>query len=396
MAVRRFCPLLCLCLATAGCNGAFLSGDGPLRDAVFAGAQIRIADVGPGARLPYALIALTPAVLSQLGEQDAPAGFKTLAAGGRPATIRVGVGDVLTLTVFESTAGGLFIPMNAGARPGNYVQLPPQQVDQAGRISVPFGGTLVAAGKTPIELQTLIQARLASRALEPQVVVSITEQHSNIVSVFGDVMLSTRFSLDGGGERVLGAIARAGGPKFAAYESYVTVQRHGQADRALLSDIGENPAFNVELQPGDTLFVSHEPRYFLSLGAIGNAQSIGLLNKRVPFEDTKLSLADALAKVGGLEDDRANPKAVFLYRFEPHATVAAITGEALAAALPPLVPTVFAVDLSRPDGFFLASRLMMHREDVVFVSNAPSAELSKFLALLLPVAYSTANFRTGF
>ncbi len=386
---------LCLTLGLGGCNGVFLSGDGPSQGAVVTGAHIRVQDTGPGGKLPYALIALDPAVLNQLGQQDVPAGFRTLAEGGPPASIRVGVGDVLTLTVFESTPGGLFIPADAGSRQGNFVQLPPQQVDQAGRISVPFGGALTAAGKTPIEIQTLIQARLANRALEPQVVVSVTEQHANVVSVFGDVMLSTRFSLDGGGERVLGAIARAGGPKFPAYESYVTVQRHGQADRALLSDIGETPAFNVQLQPGDTLYVSHEPRYFLSLGATGNAQSIGLLNKRVPFEDTKLSLADALAKVGGLADDRANPKAVFLYRFEPHATLSAIMGDALAADLPALVPTVFAADLSRPDGFFLASRMMMRREDVVFVSNAPAAELAKFLSLLLPVAYSASGFRSG-
>ena len=76
---------------------------------------------------------------------------------------------------------------------------------------------------------------------------------------------------------MLGAIARAGGPKYPAYETYVTVQRGGRTDRALLSAIGDNPRQNIELQPGDAIYVSHEPRYFLTLGATGIAQSIGLL-----------------------------------------------------------------------------------------------------------------------
>ena len=389
------CTCIAICLALTACNGAFLSEDGPLRNAVFMGADIRFEDAGPGNRLPYALVAVTSAILNTMAQEDAPMGFQNLPKGAPIATVRIGIGDVLGVTIFESTPGGLFIPADAGSRPGNFVQLPAQQVDQAGNISVPFGGAIRAAGKTPIQIQAAIQNRLAGRALEPQAVVSVIEQHANVVAVFGDVMQSTRFPLDGGGERILGAIARAGGPKFPAYESYVTIQRGGRADRALLSAIGENPAFNAELQPGDTLYVSHEPRYFLSLGATGIAQSIGLLNKRVPFEDTKLSLADALAKVGGLADDRANPRAVFLYRFEPRAAVEAMVG-ALPPGLPSVVPVVYALDLSQADGFFLASRLPMRGEDVLFVSDAPAAELSKVLNLLLPLGYSAANFRSGF
>lgn len=383
-------------LLLAGCTGTFLPGDGPLRGAVIEGASIRVQDGGPGAALPYALIGVSPAVLNSLAQRPPAASFRALPRGGRPAANRIGIGDILSLTVFEQAPGGLFIPADAGSRPGNYVQLPPQQVDQAGRITVPFAGAVQAAGRSPMEIQVAIQNRLAGRALEPQVVVSITEQHANVVSVLGDVGQSTRFTLDGGGERVLGAIARGGGPKFPAYESMVSVQRGGVVDRAMLSAISDDPALNLQLQPGDTVIVSHEPRYFLSLGATGITQSIGLVNKRVPFEDTALSLADGLAKVGGLQDDRANPKAVFLYRYEPRAMVERIMGASAPPALPDEVPTVYAVDLSRPDGFFLASRLQMRGEDVIFVSNAPSAELSKFLALLLPLGYTAASFRSGF
>jgi polysaccharide biosynthesis/export protein len=45
----------------------------------------------------------------------------------------VGVGDVLNISIFEAAPGGLFTPATAaGARPGNFVDLPPQAVDQKG------------------------------------------------------------------------------------------------------------------------------------------------------------------------------------------------------------------------------------------------------------------------
>lgn len=381
----------------AGCSGGvFLPIDGPRRDVVFSGAAVQVQDLGASGKVNYALIGLSPNVLTSLQAQDVQPVFQKLRSGGRPATVRIGIGDVVSLTIFESAAGGLFVPSEGNNRAGNYVQLPPQQVDGAGNMSVPYGGIIHAAGQTMIELQNTIQSRLANRALEPQVIASLVEQHANIVSVFGDVTQSTRFALDPSGDRVLGAVARAGGPKYPSYETFVTVQRGGMTDRALLSAIGEDPRQNVELQPGDSLYVSREPRYFLTLGATGIAQSIGLLNKRIPFEDTRLSLADAVAKVGGLQDDRANPAAVFVYRFEPRSTIKSIMGDQMPPDMPEQVPTVYTVDFSRPDAFFLASKMPVHSEDVVFVSNAPATDLTKFLTLLLPLGYSAANFRSGF
>jgi hypothetical protein len=39
--------------------------------------------------------------------------------------------------IFEAEAGGLFVPSEAGARPGNFVTLPEQIVDSNGNITVP-------------------------------------------------------------------------------------------------------------------------------------------------------------------------------------------------------------------------------------------------------------------
>ena len=50
---------------------------------------------------------------------------------------------------FEAAAGGLFIPAEAGVRPGNYVTLPNQPVDTKGFISVPYAGLVRPPARRP-------------------------------------------------------------------------------------------------------------------------------------------------------------------------------------------------------------------------------------------------------
>ena len=70
----------------------------------------------------------------------------------RPSRISLGIGDVVSITIFEAEVGGLFVPGDAGARPGNFVTLPNQIVDSNGNITVPYAGTIRAAGRTPSEV----------------------------------------------------------------------------------------------------------------------------------------------------------------------------------------------------------------------------------------------------
>jgi polysaccharide export outer membrane protein len=145
------------------------------------------------------------------------------------------------------------------------------------------------------------------------------------------------------------------------------------------------------LHPGDSIYVSHTPRYYLALGALGPGAYLGLINRRLTFDDTRITLADALAKVGGLEDDRANTRAVFLYRTEDRATLAKLGS--VPDTMPEKMPTIYVLDLSEAAGYFYAQRMMMRNEDLLFVSNAPATDLTKFLNLVVPIAQSFYNFR---
>ena len=387
---RRAFLLLPLALALPGCG--FISNSGPRSNAVMAGASQQSGDAGtPNVpREAYSMITLSPAVVARLARDARPSQFGANLLGLLPQATPLGMGDIVGVTIFEAQAGGLFIPAEPGARPGNFITLPAQQIDGSGTISVPFAGAIRAAGRTPAQIERTIIQRLAQRALEPQVVVSLQERRAAHVSVVGDVNQSLRFPLDPGGERLLGALARAMGPKFPTYETVLTLQRGGVSDQAILSDILSDPALNIELRSGDTVLVTREPRYFVALGAVGQTASITQLNRRITFDDRRLSLTEAIARAGGLQDDRANPSSVFLYRME-NAQALRAAGIAVAPAAGETVPTIYRADFADPSMFFLAQRFPMRHEDTIFVSNAPATDLEKFLRLLLPLAQSAGN-----
>ncbi len=380
LARRSFMPMLGLGLA--GCS-SFISGSGPTRAAVIQGAAFYLQNGKPDARLGYALVAVNAAVVSRLRSRDQAPAFTAGLVDMPAAEPTIGVGDVLSVEIFEAHAGGLFIPQEAASRPGNFVQLLPEQVDSTGRITIPYAGPILAAGFTPRQVAATIQHRLEDRALEPQVMVAVTQHFANDVSVLGDVNTALRFALEPGGERLLSALARAGGPKDPDYETLITVQRQGRAQTALLSEIAQHPGQNIQLQAGDVLYVAHEPRYFLAVGATGQTTTLSELNRRFPFQDYNLTLGDALARAGGLQDDRANAQGVFLYREESRATLEQI-GLHVPPGLPASIATIYMVDLTDPAGLFYCNKIWMRNGDTIFVSNAPAADLTKFINTVLP------------
>jgi polysaccharide export outer membrane protein len=385
-----------LLLAVGGCaTDSYLPQSGPSRSDVVGQAQFRVEPAGPQQQLQYALVPLNRATVALLGTDEPMETFPSGPGEQRSADGLIGVADQVSITVFESGSGGLFLPREGGTRAGNFVTIPTQQVDKDGTIDMPYAGTLRVAGSSPNAVSAVIQDRLANRALEPQVVVSIVDRRAGPVSVLGEVSSATRFALDPGGSRILEAIARAGGPRFPAYESMVTLQRNGAIYKALLSELAQSPQQNVELRPNDVIYVSHEPRYFLAMGAIGQGATLGPQNRRFSFEDSHIMLADAVAKAGGLFDQQANATGVFLYRMEPRATLVAL-GIDPRTAMPAMVPTVYLLNLRDPAGFFYASRFAVRSEDVLYISNAPSTDLAKFLDLILPTSGSAAAIRSIF
>ena len=357
--------------------------DGPTGVEVRRGAEVQLSD---SANVSYAIVKLTPTIARHVHRAvTAPVLFQSAVRGSGLPDVRVGAGDTVTVTIFEAQAGGLFIPGQPGTSTGNFVQLPAQQIDRSGNISVPYAGAIAAVGRTPAEIQSEIESKLRSRAIEPQVVVTVNQRQSDEVSVLGEVNTPARFALEPGGTKLLNAIARAGGAKNPGYETIITLQRRGRVDQALLTSIVANPSYNINLAPGDVVYASREQRFYLVFGATPAPGAVGgQQNRRFPFETENLTLAEAVAKAGGLDESRADPRSVFLFRLEPRQFLADI-GVDVSRYKEPAIPTVYTVDLSDTQGFFLANSFFMRHKDVVFVSNSPSVDLVKLMAIVRSV-----------
>jgi polysaccharide export outer membrane protein len=131
------------------------------------------------------------------------------------------------------------------------------------------------------------------------------------------------------------------------------------------------PANNIYIQPRDLVFLYREPQTFLAFGATGK-------QAQVPFDAWRLSLAEALAKAGGLLDDHAEPRWVFLFRAERQ-TVAHELDPKCAVTDGRYVPVVYLLDLRDPASMFLATQFPMRNKDILYVSNARSVEETKLL-----------------
>lgn len=338
---------------------------------------------------PYALIKLSPETIDILAAYE-PKGLAGAFTDRRaPTSIKFGIGDIVSTTIFEATAGGLFIPLDAGARPGNFVTLPDQAVDDNGNISIPFAGTIRAAGRTNTQVQNDIVERIKNRAIEPQVIVSLSQQRTSLISVVGDVNTPLRFAVPatGAGDRILDALTRAGGIKGPGYATWVMLERDKRRATVPFENLVMNQANNIYIQPGDRIYVYQEQQKFIAFGAtVGGGVNGG--PSEYPFDAWRLNLAEAVAKSGGLADFRADPGSIFLYRREPR-EVAKLLGADVTRFQGELVPVIFNVSFRDPGGYFLATRLQMRNQDIIFVANAASVDATKFFDFVTTVALSS-------
>ncbi|MBN9003787.1 MAG: polysaccharide export protein [Rhizobiales bacterium] len=339
--------------------------------------------------LPYALVDVGADTIGFLSQPNVVT-FQGAFPDKRPKPQQTaGVGDVLNISIFEAAPGGLFTPATAaGARPGNFVDLPPQAVDQKGNIYVPYAGEIAAAARTLPEIQQAIVARLRNRAIEPQVVVSLNQQHSSVVSVLGDVNTPGVLALNSVGERLLAMLARAGGPKFEAIESYVTLQRDGRRVRVLLSRIVHDPRENIFMRPNDVIFVTHEAPTFTALGALN--QNVFGFNSEIPFDVETLTLAQAIGKAGGLNDQQSDPAEVFVYRYEDRRLLEKL-GVDVSKFSYERIPTIYHINLRDPSGMLLAAGFQMRTKDVMYVANARVVDYYKLLTLISNTANTVSN-----
>lgn len=370
-----------LALALAGCATppGWIARSGP------SGAQVAQAAQPPRAeQAAIRLVDVNDAVARRLVALQAPVSLaEQLPAPSGTAVGSVGPGDALEVSVWEAPPALLFgtggLDVRSPAR-GGATTFAEQVVAADGTIEVPFAGAIEVTGLTPQQVGAEVVRRLARRANKPQALVRVTRNANATVTVVGEVAQSLRMPLTARGERLLDAIAAAGGPRQPVGKVTVQITRGDRVLALPLDLVIRSPRENVALAPADVVTVLFQPLAFTALGATGH-------NAEIPFEAQGITLAQALARAGGVQDARSDARGVFVFRFED---AAALPAEQRGGPATPdgRVPVVYRVDLSDPATFLVAQSFPMRHKDVLYVANAPSAELQKFLNILTATVFT--------
>lgn len=313
-----------------------------------------------------------------VGPFAAPAGAST-AAGGAPGQELEGAGMFVAPQIRQ-----LLAVATESSGPGTAI--PDQQVGSDDGISIPYAGRIDVVGKTPHQVAQIIEKRLAPLAIEPQALVVVTNSTANSVAVTGGAITGARVPLSPNGDRLMQVIAAAGGAKAPVRDTYVELTRGGVTASVPLATLIADPSQDIFAEPGDVLTVEQRPRTFSVFGATGE-------NKAITFTRDHLSLADALAEAGGLLDDRADARAVFVFRYEPVSLVRALGQPIASDAHDGLSPVVYRLNLEKAKSFLLARRFPVRNRDVIFVADAPSQPIYYFFQALQQI---TGPVVTGF
>ena len=351
-----------LSVALAGCTA--LPSEGP-RSSQIEKAYLEKNTAG------FALVNVDRNVADYLSRQQAQS-FGDRFGKGKPTRAElIGPGDVLSVTIWEADQTGVFASTSTADR-GN---IPDVEVSSSGTISIPYAGTIKAAGRTSQGLArtghhqgVVEQGGRAASACGAQ------RESGIVVTVSGGVGKAGLYPLSVRGDSLLDVIAGSGGASYPAYETVVNITRHGEIASSYLDHVLETPADNIYLRPGDQISIEKRPRTYSAFGAVERKGNI-------PFGVGDLNLLEAVGKSSGLADIRADASGVFLFRFEKRAAAERFSSEPVQAQ-GDRVPVIYRLNLRDPNQYFFAQGIAMQDRDVIYVADASTVALQKFLGIL--------------
>jgi polysaccharide export outer membrane protein len=340
---------------------ASLPNSGPTGAAIINGAKGEESKLGFEVVELADLAALPPAVEAEAGPSV------LMAMGQEQPTDLIGPGDVLDIVIYEAGIT-LFSGRNMGFATealdpaAKAERLPSIRVDDEGYITLPYVGRIKAAGYTATDLQRVIMAGLAGKSQSPQVLVSFQQSITNSIIVGGEVARSGRLVLATNRETLVDAIALAGGYRGEATDLVVRLERQGRTVEMRLADILRSPVGGMRIFPGDRISLLREPLSYSVMGAPGQVE-------QVHFGRKDVSLAEAVARVGGANPNLGDAAAIFVFRF--------VKDEAGGEK-----PVVYHLNMMKPDSYFLSQKFAMRDKDVLYIGNARANQPSKFVQIL--------------
>ncbi|MEH6645320.1 polysaccharide biosynthesis/export family protein [Sulfitobacter sp.] len=262
-------------------------------------------------------------------------------------------GDTLDVVIWDSSENSLLL--SPGARNTN---LSAVRVSESGTVFVPYVGKVRVADRTPDSARELLQRQLEAVAPGAQVQLSMAEGRFNSVDMVSGVRTPGNIKLPDQNFSVLAAISASGGANAALKNPQVKLVRGHNTYRTSLNRLFDNPKLDTRLNGGDQIIVEADNRYFLALGATGT-------ENQFDFNRDQISALDALSIMGGVNDNRANPKGVLVLREYPASALS--SGQ----RGPRKQRVVFTIDLTTSDGLFSARNFYISSGDLVLATESP-------------------------
>lgn len=346
---------LCLSLPLGGC--AWAPGQHLGMDAATNGS---IDTTGEVQGLKVRLRSLTPKVTAEFREASRkPAALPKEFAEVKAGPYRLGLYDVITVAVWEHPE--LSMPLGqyrADLAAG-------QMLDESGNIFYPYVGMLPAKDLTANELRERILKSISKVLNNPQLDVKITGFRSQKVFVHGGVSRPGAVAVTDVPLTLLDAVNQAGGLAANGDPSQVELKRGGKTLTVdLYGDYGEgaDPS-RLVLNNGDVVRVpTRDELQTYVLGEVERPQAL-------TFANGKLSLAQAIAQVGGLDKLSSRGKGVYVARLKDSASV-----------------ELYHLDASNPLALVVGDQFPLKPRDIVWVDATGLARWNRVLSLLAPNA----------
>ena len=344
-------------LAVSSCD--VLPRSGPTKREIYAGSVQREGDafvIAVNDRVTRAT-----AVIPALGFSDS---FRN--AGAVAADV-IRPGDTLSLTIWENVDEGLLASEGV-----NFTSLDSVQVDGAGFIFVPLRGPHPGRRQQPRGDPPDHHRETSGPDPDPQVEVRREAGDGATVTLIGAIAGTGVYPIERPTLRLSGMLAAAGGVAVAPESAQITVIRGNQRSTIWFQDLFDDPRYDIALRNGDRILIEEDTRSFTVLGATG-AQSV------IDFESQTLSGIEAIAQAGGLQANAADPTGVFVFRNEAEEVAAQVLGR---NDLIGAQRMVYVLDLTQPNGMFMARDFLIRDGDLLYVTEAPFTQWDKTIAAL--------------